>query len=112
MPTYAYECAACGQQSEVVQRMSDAALTECPQCGAPGLRKLFHNVGVVFKGSGFYRTDSRDKRSKSSSSTSSSSTTSSSTSTGTPAASAPASAPASTPASTTPAPSSGSTSAS
>lgn len=108
MPTYAYECAACGQQSEVVQRMSDAALTECPQCGAPGLRKLFHNVGVVFKGSGFYRTDSRDKRSKSSSSTSSSSTTSSSTSTSTPAASAPAS----TPASTTPAPSSGSTSAS
>jgi putative FmdB family regulatory protein len=58
MPTYQYRCTECGAQLEVVQKFSDPALTECPNC-AGRLRKLFNAVGVVFKGSGFYRTDSR-----------------------------------------------------
>jgi putative FmdB family regulatory protein len=58
MPTYQYRCTDCGQDLEAVQKFSDAALTECPNCGG-SLRKLFNAVGVVFKGSGFYRTDSR-----------------------------------------------------
>ena len=58
MPTYQYACTACGQQLEVVQSFSDAALTECPACEGQ-LRKVFSAVGIVFKGSGFYRTDSR-----------------------------------------------------
>jgi putative FmdB family regulatory protein len=58
MPTYQYRCTDCGQDLEAVQKFSDAALTECPTCGG-SLRKLFNAVGVVFKGSGFYRTDSR-----------------------------------------------------
>jgi len=58
MPTYQYRCTECGEDLEAVQKFSDAALTECPRCGGP-LRKLFNAVGVVFKGSGFYLTDSR-----------------------------------------------------
>ena len=58
MPTYQYACTACGEPLEVVQSFSDAALTECPACGGQ-LRKVFSSVGVVFKGSGFYKTDSR-----------------------------------------------------
>ena len=58
MPTYQYRCTDCGQDLEAVQKFSDAALTECPNCGG-SLRKVFNAVGVVFKGSGFYRTDSR-----------------------------------------------------
>jgi putative FmdB family regulatory protein len=58
MPTYQYRCTDCGSDLEVVQKFSDAALTECPTCGG-SLRKVFNAVGVVFKGSGFYRTDSR-----------------------------------------------------
>ena len=58
MPTYQYRCTACGHDLEAVQKFSDAALTECPNCGGP-LRKVFNAVGVVFKGSGFYRTDNR-----------------------------------------------------
>src|ERR671913_835217 len=58
MPTYQYRCTECGEDLEAVQKFSDAALTECPRCGGP-LRKLFNAVGVGFKGSGFYRTDSR-----------------------------------------------------
>ena len=58
MPTYAYACTACGHRFEVQQSFSDAALTDCPEC-AGRLRKLFNSVGIVFKGSGFYRTDSR-----------------------------------------------------
>lgn len=58
MPTYQYACTACDHRFEAVQSFSDAALTECPECGGR-LRKLFGSVGVVFKGSGFYRTDSR-----------------------------------------------------
>ena len=58
MPTYQYACTACGEQLEAVQSFTDAALTECPVCGG-ALRKVFSAVGVVFKGSGFYKTDSR-----------------------------------------------------
>jgi putative FmdB family regulatory protein len=58
VPTYQYACSECGHQLEVVQSFSDAALTECPTCGGK-LRKQFSAVGIVFKGSGFYRTDSR-----------------------------------------------------
>lgn len=58
MPTYQYRCTACGHELEAVQNFSDAALTECPAC-AGRLRKVFGSVGVVFKGSGFYKTDSR-----------------------------------------------------
>lgn len=58
MPTYQYRCTACGNDLEAVQSFSDAALTECPVC-AGRLRKVFSSVGLVFKGSGFYKTDSR-----------------------------------------------------
>lgn len=58
MPTYQYACTACGEQLEAVQSFSDASLTLCPACGGT-LRKVFSAVGVVFKGSGFYKTDSR-----------------------------------------------------
>ena len=62
MPTYQYACTECGHAFDQFQRFSDDALTECPQCQGR-LRKLFNAVGVVFKGSGFYRNDSRDKKS-------------------------------------------------
>ncbi len=58
MPTYQYACTACGHQLEAVQSFADEPLTECPACEGR-LRKLFSSVGIVFKGSGFYRTDSR-----------------------------------------------------
>jgi putative FmdB family regulatory protein len=58
MPTYQYRCTDCGHDLEAVQKFTDPALTECPNCGG-SLRKVFNAVGVVFKGSGFYRTDSR-----------------------------------------------------
>ena len=58
MPTYQYACTSCGEQLEAVQRFSDDPLTVCPACGG-ALRKVFSPVGIVFKGSGFYRTDSR-----------------------------------------------------
>ena len=58
MPTYQYRCTECGHDLEAVQKFTDTALTECPNCGGQ-LRKVFNAVGVVFKGSGFYRTDSR-----------------------------------------------------
>ncbi len=60
MPTYQYRCTACGDELEVVQKFTDASLTTCPNC-AGDLRKVFSAVGVVFKGSGFYSTDSRKK---------------------------------------------------
>jgi putative FmdB family regulatory protein len=59
MPTYQYRCTECGEDLEVVQKFSDPALTTCHACGGQ-LRKVFNAVGVVFKGSGFYRTDSRN----------------------------------------------------
>ena len=58
MPTYQYACTECGDRSEVVQRFTDDPLTVCSACGGK-LRKIFSPVGIVFKGSGFYRTDSR-----------------------------------------------------
>lgn len=108
MPTYSYACTECANRFDAVQAFSDDALTECPQCSGR-LRKLFGKVGVVFKGSGFYRTDSREstktssngsaksssestssseKSSSSSSSDSSSSASSSSTTSSAPAAAA------------------------
>jgi putative FmdB family regulatory protein len=58
VPTYQYACTECDHRFEAVQSFSDSALSECPQCSGR-LRKLYGAVGVVFKGSGFYRTDSR-----------------------------------------------------
>ena len=60
MPTYQYACKDCANSFEIFQSFSDASLTECPQCNG-NLRKVFNSVGVVFKGSGFYRTDSRNE---------------------------------------------------
>ncbi|MCF7551319.1 FmdB family zinc ribbon protein [Pseudonocardia sp. WMMC193] len=87
MPTYQYACTDCDHRFEAVQSFSDDALTVCPVCGGK-LRKVFSSVGIVFKGSGFYRTDSRsgsssvssgsDSSSKSESSSESSSSSSSS----------------------------------
>ena len=59
MPTYEYACSSCDTTHDIVQKMTDPTLTECPVCGEPTLRKVFNGVGVVFKGSGFYRNDSR-----------------------------------------------------
>ena len=59
MPTYQYACTECGDRSEAVQRFTDDPLTVCSTCGGK-LRKIFSPVGIVFKGSGFYRTDSRN----------------------------------------------------
>src|SRR5690348_5518223 len=97
VPTYQYVCTECGEDLEAVQKFSDDPLTECPACGGR-LRKRFSAVGVVFKGSGFYKTDSRSGSSSSSSAkpktetpaasgADASSSTSSSTKESTPAAS-------------------------
>ena len=101
MPTYAYACTECDHRFEAVQSFSDDSLTVCPECGGR-LRKVFNAVGIVFKGGGFYRTDSRSGSSVtagsatngsgssdtgSSGSSSTSSDTSSSTAASTPAAS-------------------------
>jgi putative FmdB family regulatory protein len=59
VPTYSYACTECDNRFDAVQAFTDDALTSCPQCSGR-LRKLFNSVGVVFKGSGFYRTDSRE----------------------------------------------------
>jgi putative FmdB family regulatory protein len=77
VPTYQYACTACGHQLEAVQSFADEPLSECPACEGR-LRKLFSSVGVVFKGSGFYRTDSRAKTSSSESASSSDSSSSTS----------------------------------
>lgn len=61
MPTYEYACRECGAHLEVVQSFKDAALTTCPTCGGP-LRKVFAAAGIIFKGSGYYVTDSRGKK--------------------------------------------------
>ncbi|TWV37138.1 FmdB family transcriptional regulator [Streptomyces misionensis] len=65
MPTYQYQCTECGEGLEAVQKFTDDALTECPSCGGR-LKKVFSAVGIVFKGSGFYRNDSRGSTSSSS----------------------------------------------
>ena len=85
MPTYQYACTECGHAFDQFQSFSEDALTVCPECQGK-LRKVFSAAGVVFKGSGFYRTDSRSGSSPSTSSTSST-TSSSSTSSPAPAAS-------------------------
>ena len=81
MPTYAYRCRDCGHAFDAVQSFTDDALTQCPECGGV-LRKQYGSVGVSFKGSGFYRTDSRSAGSASSGSASSAGSASSSTSAG------------------------------
>ena len=81
MPTYSYECTECADRFDVVQAFTEDALTKCEKC-AGRLRKLFGSVGVVFKGSGFYRTDSRESAKKSKSSTNGSSTSESGASSG------------------------------
>ena len=90
MPTYSYACTECDNKFDIVQSFSDDTLTVCPACSGK-LRKLFNSVGIVFKGSGFYRTDSRGggsstvsepaKKSESTSTASSSSATTSGSST-------------------------------
>ena len=65
MPVYEYVCKSCGHHLEVSQSFKDAPLTTCPVCGGE-LRKVFSSVGIMFKGSGFYRTDSRNGKSTSS----------------------------------------------
>ena len=80
MPTYAYLCNACGHRMEAVQRMSEDALTDCPQCGKPELARQISAVGFALKGTGWYVTDFRDNG-KSSTSKSSDGDTTSSTST-------------------------------
>ncbi|WP_411111391.1 FmdB family zinc ribbon protein [Streptomyces sp. c-19] len=77
MPTYQYQCTECGEGLEAVQKFTDDALTECPGCNGR-LKKVFSAVGIVFKGSGFYRNDSRGSSSSSSPAASKSSTPSSS----------------------------------
>ena len=101
MPTYSYACTECGNRFDAVKAFSDDALTTCPKCSGR-LRKLFNSVGVVFKGSGFYRTDSREsaksstngsaKGSESTSSSEKSSSTSSNGSDSSSTSSAPAAA--------------------
>jgi len=67
VPTYSYACTACEHHFDTVQKFTDPSLTDCPECSGR-LRKLFSSVGIVFKGSGFYRTDSRSSSSAESSS--------------------------------------------
>lgn len=81
MPTYSYECTECGNRFDIVQAFTDDTLATCAQCSGR-LRKLFNSVGVVFKGSGFYRTDSREAGKKSTASTNGSSTNGSGASSG------------------------------
>ncbi|MFI0513971.1 putative FmdB family regulatory protein [Streptomyces canus] len=77
MPTYQYQCTECGEGLEAVQKFTDDALTECPNCQGR-LKKVFSAVGIVFKGSGFYRNDSRGSSSSSSPASSKPSTSTSS----------------------------------
>jgi putative FmdB family regulatory protein len=79
MPTYEYACSECGRHTEAVQSFSDEPLTVCPHCGGP-LRKVFGAVGIVLKGSGFYKNDSRSSKHRSSTPSNSDSVASSSTS--------------------------------
>ena len=118
MPTYEYSCKSCGEHLEVVQSFKDGALSECPNCGGV-LRKVFGSIGIVFKGSGFYRNDSRagQSSSKPAAATGTESTAAASSDAAKPAASegsgakpaspaapaAPASTPASAPSSSSPA---------
>ena len=73
MPTYSYRCKNCDYAFDIHQEFSDSTLTQCPSCGEERLRKVFGSVGVTFKGSGFYATDSRSGSDSSSSGSSDSS---------------------------------------
>ncbi|MFD3937983.1 FmdB family zinc ribbon protein [Streptomyces sp. NPDC058611] len=84
MPTYQYQCTECGEGLEAVQKFTDDALTVCPSCDGR-LKKVFSAVGIVFKGSGFYRNDSRGSSSSSTPASKSASTPSSTTTTAAPA---------------------------
>ncbi len=64
MPTYQYACNTCSHQLEIQQRFADDPLVTCPQCEQPALRRVIFPAGVIFKGSGWYKTDSREKRSE------------------------------------------------
>ena len=77
MPTYGYRCESCGTEFDVWQRMADEAKADCPQCGCPA-RRLFFPAGIVFKGTGFYKTDSRKAGSDGGSTTSTTKTAASS----------------------------------
>jgi putative FmdB family regulatory protein len=79
VPTYSYACTECDNRFDIVQGFADDALTVCEKCSGR-LRKLFNSVGIVFKGSGFYRTDSRDDSNKSKASANGSSTSDASSS--------------------------------
>ena len=83
MPTYGYRCTECGNEYDVWQRMSDEPVAACPACGKSGKRLIFP-AGIVFKGTGFYKTDSRKSGSDGTSSTSSTSSSGSETKTATP----------------------------
>lgn len=85
MPTYSYACKDCGHDFDIVQSFTDNTLTECPECQGT-LRKKFNSVGVVFKGSGFYRTDSRDSKGSTVSAAPAASSSTAADSSGTPAA--------------------------
>lgn len=85
MPTYSYACKDCGHDFDIVQSFTDNTLTECPECQGT-LRKKFNSVGVVFKGSGFYRTDSRDSKGSTVSAAPAASSSTAAASSGTPAA--------------------------
>jgi putative FmdB family regulatory protein len=84
VPTYEYACSTCDVTHEVQQKMTDPSLTVCPDCGESTLRKLFTGVGIHFKGSGFYRTDSRDAKSSTSSTSTTTTKESSGSSSGSP----------------------------
>ncbi|MDZ7675643.1 MAG: FmdB family zinc ribbon protein [Acidimicrobiales bacterium] len=79
MPTYQYKCKECGHEFETVQSFHDDALTTCPECSG-ALKKVYGNVGIAFKGSGFYKNDSRSKSKSSASSPDDSSSSSDSSS--------------------------------
>jgi putative FmdB family regulatory protein len=83
VPTYEYRCKSCGHGLEVVQSFTDEALTKCPNCKKKQLKKVFGSIGITFKGSGFYKTDSRSGSSASTTSSSSEGGDSSSSTTGT-----------------------------
>ena len=93
MPTYEYECQTCHERVEAVQKFTDPSLTICPNCGGE-LRKVFSAVGIVFKGSGFYKNDSRGAKSTSTNGSTTSDATTAAPSGDTSSAPAPAATPA------------------
>jgi putative FmdB family regulatory protein len=93
MPTYEYECQTCHERVEAVQKFTDPSLTVCPNCGGE-LRKVFSAVGIVFKGSGFYKNDSRGAKSTSTNGSTTSDATTAAPSGDTSSAPAPAATPA------------------